>query len=121
MGNNKEPIPELQFPLVFPKCPVCGCEETVAERVKDEEIAKGKIKTQIHAAMSRSMTPVADQRAIITLLSVPMLVSFYDVCARCGSVRAVRIEKGEALIGPDKPPPGMPGMPGMGRQPFLGL
>lgn len=113
---------EIQFPLVFDKCPACGWKETVARKVKDEEVEKGRIKTDITAAMAQSMTPIVDQRTILALLSVPILVGFYDVCLACGCYYCVRVEKASGVVGPGAPggPQPRPGPGGFFPPPFKG-
>lgn len=106
-------MPEkLQFPMIFSKCPACGCKETVARKMKDEEVAKGEIKGEVNAAMAQSVTPIMDQRELVAVRRVPILVTFYDVCLKCGCYYALRVEKTEGYIDATKPrqgpPPGLP-------------
>ena len=94
--------------------------EPVANKLKDEEVAKGNIlDASIHAAIAQSATPIMDLREIFVVRTVPVLVTLYDICLNpeCGVYYPVRVEKSMQKIDGTKPqgpgplPPGM----GMGR------
>lgn len=104
----------LEFPLNFSKCPACGCEETVARRVtEDDAAARGLLeKSDTHPMISQSVTPIVDLRALSVRLTVDILVAYYDVCLDCGCYYCVHVEKQKGLVGP--PPGGFP-LPGQGK------
>ena len=115
-----EEIAEMVFPLIWKKCPLCGCKETVANAMKNEEVAKGNILDgSINAAIAQTATPIMDLREIFAVRTVPVLVTLYDICLNpeCGVYYPVRVEKVMQKIdasqgpGPGALPPGM----GMGR------
>ena len=112
-----EEIVEMVFPLVWEKCPLCGCKETVANKLKEEEVAKGNILDKsIHAAIAQSVTPIMDMREIFAVRTVPVLVTFYDICLNpeCGVYYPVRVEKMMQKIDSSQGPPPGPLPPGMG-------
>ncbi len=88
----------LKFPLEWDKCPHCGSAEAVADMVTEEEKAKGKIGPSGKGVILQVITPIADPR--IALLSVPVLVAQFDVCAKCGTLYCRRLEKGGGHVTP---------------------
>jgi hypothetical protein len=78
---------ELKFPIDFGECAVCHTKETVAGTVCKEEIAKNKIMLGTKAFLQVTQVTIGDPKN--PALSLPALRCFYDVCAKCGTVRAV--------------------------------
>ena len=104
---------ELQFPMEFKKCPVCGSEERVAQKAFDEEVAAGRAKAQ-PAAIFIFQRIVADAQGLVGRITPPpTLAAYIDVCANpdCGCVYCFRVEKGKAVM-QQQMPPGFPGGPG---------
>ena len=91
-------MPELQFPLTWNKCPNCGCSDTLARTVKNEQVAKGKMKEDVILAIRQIVTPAVDMREVGHMLSIPMLVTFYDICLGCGNEYCVGANKVDSLI-----------------------
>jgi len=114
---------ELQFPMEFKKCPVCGSEERVAQKVFNEEVAAGRAKAQL-AGMFRFQTVVVDAQGLVSRITPPpALIAHVDVCANpdCGCVYCFMVQKGKAAMqqpgfpGGPGGPGGLPGIPGFGR------
>ena len=82
---------ELKFPLTWSKCPNCGSTRRIAGEIIEQERKKGRIGEGV-TAVSFVAPPImiADPRKII--LASPMLMTFYDVCADCGTLYCVRAE-----------------------------
>ncbi len=104
---------KLEFPLVFPKCPACGCDETVAIRAaKDEGLL---IDEKTPPFMSTSATPVMNPTVILQKITAKVLLGVYDVCTKCGCYYCIRVEQIMANVQvqpnpPQKPPWAMPGL-----------
>ena len=111
---------KLDFPLVFEKCPMCGCPDTVANLVADEEKTKGKLDKALKVCKEAVQTVVADPRKMMGLImKVPVIIWYRDVCAGCGIERYIRIER-QDVVPQQKLPPGMldqmpPGFPPFAR------
>ena len=106
-GGEMKKDEELKFPILFTRCPACGCEDTVARQIKKEEVAKGKISPDANVAISQTVTPMLDQKKLSQVLSVTTLVSYYDICLKCGCYYCFRIDKGQGMVqlgGPQPPP-----------------
>ena len=101
MEQKQEPV-EIVFPIVYDKCPNCGHDERLAEMVANQEKAKGKLRPEAPAYIQVAQTVFADPTRL--LLTVPVLMSCYDVCFKCGAYYCVRAEMTTARIG--APPPG---------------
>lgn len=92
--NQETQNERLKFPIVHDKCPVCGWTKKVAEIMRDEEAAKGKVPKDSHMVAMRAVTPIAEFQTILLGLSiVPVLTYEFDVCANpdCGIFYCVNI------------------------------
>lgn len=98
---------EIKYPLNFDKCPVCGSERRVANEVMRGEKEKNKISPGAKAFLFNHKTVIADQRVV--QLSVPAVLSFYDVCVDCGTLFCVHVDVKVAMPGPDQEPQRPPG------------
>jgi hypothetical protein len=102
-------LADLTYPIFFPKCPICGSEETIGRKETQRCRKENKIglATEIH--IMQTVTPLTEPSRIPTLLSFDILVAFYDVCD-CGLLRCVKIDKINQLVSqlpfPVGPPPG---------------
>ncbi len=100
---EEKAIQELSFPLAFEKCPVCGCEETIAALEVDKEKKKGTIGKDVKPCVITQAVMVVDprlQQAIIAPRPVPTLLFLLDVCARCGVMYCRRVEKTQGHMNP---------------------
>lgn len=102
-------VEELKFPLSWTKCPACGSEARVGEIMLKNEQEKGRVGLDAKPHLFHEQTLFADPRKPI--LSIPVVYSFYDVCADCGMVYCIHMEKAEAR--PQMGPP-----PGGNMRPF---
>ena len=102
--SDKESKDKLEFPILYPQCPHCGCEETVAAKYKALQVAAGLMKDD--TALFTSMAPAALSDMREPHIALDFLLIFKDICMRCGAERVVRIDKGQGLFGA---PGGMPG------------
>lgn len=96
--NREGNMAELHFPLTWSKCPNCGCTDTLARAVKNEQVTKGKMKEDVILAIRQVVTPAVDMREVGHMLSIPVLVTFYDICLGCGHEYCVRVDKVDSLI-----------------------
>jgi len=85
---------ELKFPIDFDSCPNCGSTRRLAEEVMRKEKDKGKVGEDTKPFAFSGQSLMADPRK--TFLSAPILLTFYDVCADCGTVYCVHAELGTA-------------------------
>jgi hypothetical protein len=112
MENDNHNNPE--FPKAFTKCPVCGCEETICNKVKAEEVANNRMKPETRVGF-QSAVPIVDPTRLVAQLTAPVIVALFDICADCGAYycREANLTKGMVATQPQKPMPGQ--MPFMGR------
>ncbi len=89
-----------KFPMVFDKCPSCGSEERIANSVLKSEQANGKLKDVKAAFLFQQQSLIAPQN--MRFLSAPMIMTFYDACAKCGTVFCVFVDVRLALPQLDK-------------------
>lgn len=107
---------ELQFPIEFDKCPVCGSTRRLVALVTDEEIEKGNIKKE-----TKGKIPFLSGRAAIfdptalKLISIPshcpVLVGYFDICLECGTLYCTKIEKHIGHVQVER----KPGIPPFGK------
>ena len=108
-----------RFPIVFDKCPSCGCEETLTKLAWDEEVDEDS--KQIPVGHRNVVVQLVDPRRGPKLM-MPMLVMNFDICANpeCGLERCVAAMKVRAPVSGRMPggqmPGGMPPFPGMNTQ-----
>lgn len=91
---------EVKFPLSFNKCPSCGGKRRVSDEVLKGEIAKGKAGEDIHSFLFQYQSAINDPRR--TVLSVPVIISFFDVCVDCGTVYCINAQVASGVLG-EKP------------------
>ena len=108
----------LEFPLDFPQCSHCGEKRPVAETVRREEVAKGKIKKESRSAMTGVVVTIADMNLAHPLMTVPNLRGYLECCAKCGNAWWVHIDRQDAPMTVEEPktPPGR----GWRTNPFFG-
>jgi len=115
MTNNKQKIV-----AEFEKCPVCGSTRRFAGSIGDEQKGKGQMGQDLPVGVWEFAGPLFDPRLVSKFLvgsKVPTIRVTIDVCLDCGTIYAVRLERGEASLRavvaqpPQGQPPGFP--PGM--------
>jgi len=111
---------QLEFPMDWGKCPYCGEERCVAETVRLEEEAKGKINPGSKSAMVQALVAITDVLAP-HIRTVPTLIGYIDACVKCGAARFIHIDRRDTLMGVEMPNPTQP-QPGVpqGVPPFFG-
>ena len=73
---------ELEFPLQFPNCAVCGCPDTIAQTIANGIIKKGQASENLKAWLTLSKNLIVDQTR--PWLSAPLLATMECACAQCG-------------------------------------
>lgn len=84
----------------FDVCKVCGCKETIAQRIMDKLKSEGKLSKDLEPAIIHQRVPMRDPRMeILYGVPVPMLISIIDGCAECGTLRVIKygVATGTAL------------------------
>ncbi len=87
----------------FTQCPNCGSEFTISGEVLDAQIMKRKMPDNSHSFLFTFQSLIADNTK--TFLSAPMILSFYDACAECGTIYLVHSEVKTAVTGAKQIPP----------------
>lgn len=108
---------ESRFPIVFDKCPLCGCTETLTRLAWDEEAEKGRVNKDTPVAAEHIATPLIDPMRP-PKLSASFLLQHFDTCAGCGMSYCKKAEIGTGPVTMKQMPPGMQGPsmpPGFGR------
>lgn len=114
MTNNKQ-----QIIAEFDKCPNCGSTSRLAGSVAEEQTEKGLMDKGLKYGIYEVGGPVLDPRKVNQMLvgtKVPTVTALLDVCLGCGTIYAVRLQRGEvslkAMVAQPPPGPGQP--PGFG-------
>lgn len=91
--NQKPQDQALTFPLKFDRCPN-GHTRRVAETVRDQEAAKGKVPKDSIMVMQQLNAPIAEMKTIMLGLSiVPFLTADVDICVECGALYATTVHR----------------------------
>ncbi len=84
--------------LEYPKCPVCGEEETLIASLAAKEVDKGISPNAIPRFLQTwSFVMRSPNYPIIIGTKAPAGVVLIDMCKGCGIIRAIRVEIGEAM------------------------
>ena len=94
----------------FPKCPWCGSEEKISEKGCADAKEKGKISKESFTSLKREVIPV--EQPMMAGVTVPCILTYYDVCAGCGRERCTRSEIIQAPINAQIPQQGFRNFPG---------
>jgi len=80
------------FPIKYPECPICHSKECIGSAAFDELVQQGNknIPVDTFKALEAQQLPLEDPRTAKG--TFPMLVIAYDVCAKCGTKRVVKVE-----------------------------
>ena len=103
---------ESKFPIVFEKCPICGCLDTITQVAWDEEAEKGRVNKDTPVSAQHLQIPLMDPKKP-PLLSVGILIQNVDYCAECGAgyCKGANVITGQVGMAPPKgqgrPPGGM--------------
>jgi hypothetical protein len=85
-------VAEAKVIAEFPKCPWCGCEETVTQRAWRE--THGGQDKDIFVSFAKEAIPLTSTSPQVTL-SLPVVPGLYidrDYCAECGRERVTRAQ-----------------------------
>ncbi len=80
----------MDFPIYFAFCPNCDESETIANLACEGETS---LPEEAHHATEQVITVIQNPATIITL-TVKVLISYYDVCVRCGTRYCTKAEIG---------------------------
>jgi hypothetical protein len=81
-------MPEPKIIAEFPKCPSCGSEEKISEVGCVGLKESGKIPKETFTLLDQKILPL--ETPTLAGVSVECIVTFYDVCAKCGTSRCTR-------------------------------
>jgi hypothetical protein len=79
---------ELTFPLDYERCHNCGSRETVAKKISSKET---NLPEGTFFSLEQVATSLQDPRTV-TLPTLRVILSHYDVCKKCGTRRCTRVE-----------------------------
>ncbi len=85
------------FPINIDKCPNCGSTRRIANEVLEIEKEKGKIGPKVVSFLFQHQSLITDPAK--TVLSAPIIMSFFDVCVDCGTVYCIHAEVKTAMPG----------------------
>ena len=102
------------FSVLFAKCPNCGCKERFFEELGKDAIANGTASPEFHFAMEASNGPVIDPKQPLHIGDKPLGFAFEtDVCIKCGTVYATKLQRLEVEVKKKPPSIILPGMDGV--------
>lgn len=93
----------IEYPKKFEVCPNCGSMVRIIESEAMEEMSKGNMKMGTKVACMFSQTAIFDPAntpAIIAPKKIPMITGLYDVCADCGTLYCVEVQKSFGAANP---------------------
>jgi len=85
----------------FPICPYCGSTERLAGTTLAKQIEKGVMPKESTAYLFTHQSIIAKD---MKWLSAPVIISFYDVCEKCGATWCIHAEIHTAVQGMDTKP-----------------
>ena len=96
--------PEAKILADFPECPQCGSTQTLANEALKPLIEKGRFPVGTFGQLKQEVVPL--EQPMFAGVTVPCLVTRYDICFKCGTPRCTRAEVVNAPIQAQAPPPG---------------
>ena len=93
----------MEYPVKFDSCPNCGGIERFGEIVTQEEIDKGNLPPDARTAIMLTKTMIfnpQNSQIILIRRRVPVLVGIFDVCASCGCLYCISMDKGSVVVEP---------------------
>lgn len=92
-----------RFPIIFEKCPYCGCTDTLTKLAWEEEAEKGRVNKDTPVAAEHIQVPLIDPKKTIGI-TAGILLLHVDWCANpeCGRRRLISAEvvTGQVGMGP---------------------
>ena len=101
----------MEFPVQFDKCPACQSTRKITDAIREEEIAKGKMSPDTVLYIGQTATPILDPKRALALISVPVIIAYYNICFDCGCYYCVRADKIQGQVTPTQAK--MPPLSGM--------
>jgi len=97
----------------FPKCSVCGSEETISQLATAPLKASGKIAQGTFTLLRQQVVPL--EQPLLAAITVSCVVTLFDICAKCGTERCTLAQLIQAPVQMQPNPRGNgPGMFGGG-------
>jgi len=92
----------MDYPKKFDVCPHCGSMNRIIEQESKQELAKGNIRIAEKVGVLTLQTTIFDpgKTGLIAPKKFPVIVSRMDVCADCGAVYCVEVDKIEGTATP---------------------
>ena len=84
-----ENVDKSQWPKEYKFCQSCGGTDTIANDIIQAEKDAGKCGEEVIAFLYQHQSLIRDPGK--TMLSAPLVTSFYDACTQCGTVRVVSL------------------------------
>ena len=81
---------DTNFPKNFPSCPKCGSERTVINVAAESLVEDGTIKKDTFLSMRKLLTPLVAPTMVA--LTIPAVLTHWDVCYYCGTEYVTRVE-----------------------------
>lgn len=87
----------MEYPKKFDVCPNCGSMIRIIETEMREQASKGKVGTEIKTGCFVTQSAIFDpaKTAIIAPMKIPVIMARYDICADCGTLYCVEVQKSE--------------------------
>ena len=99
-------IAERKYPhgKDFKECPVCKSTERIAEAELNHLKQMGKARPETLAYLFNHQSMIRDSTKLT--ITVPVVITYYDVCVECGTVYCIHFEINMAMPQIGSPPPG---------------
>lgn len=78
------------------KCPICGSTARVFGPALEELARKGQVKESGFYCLKQEAIPLANPQTAI--LTVPVIVQYWDVCKDCGQAYVCKIDRQQASM-----------------------
>lgn len=78
---------KVEFPILFEKCPSCGCKDTVTRLAYKQEVVDKDKGPDTFASFEKRPVPL-----IAPTLMATLLVKHFDTCAGCGLYYCTKAE-----------------------------
>ena len=105
-------MPESKIIGDFPSCPDCGEIQTISQKAVEPLKESGKLPKDSFSRLETKIVPLEQPR--LATVSVPCIVSHFDICASCGRQRCTRVEIINMPIQMAQPGPGQRRFPNGG-------
>ena len=100
-------IEEISYPIQFDACPACKSTRRIIEMETQKAIEAGDLRpdAKIPILATRTLIFNPNTALVIEVKRVPALYGYYDVCADCGTLYCIAVEKSLAEVQLQKQPP----------------